>query len=172
MQSFRKWQKFAMLAIVGLWASSVVGCSGRFTGGGYIDSVAGAPAKATFGINFEGIDDGSGQGLCIIYRDPITTETYGVGKGHGDYNDHGAGVKFQFDCDKVGFPLFDNRCFYYGRYNSEAGDGDVYVAVTANGDPFDHSDDALYVDLHGGPYDGYSNSGTIKGGNFTWHPPK
>lgn len=74
MQSSRVWQKFAMLAIVGLWASSMVDRSradpGQITGGDSIDTGARAPANATFGINFEGADDSTGRNLYLVHRDP------------------------------------------------------------------------------------------------------
>ena len=46
-----------MVAVVALSALAVVGCAGKYTGGGYIESViTGANSKATFGFNIDGTD--------------------------------------------------------------------------------------------------------------------
>jgi hypothetical protein len=166
MQS-RKWMRFAMLAIVGLWASSQVGCAGKYTGGGFIGSAAGAPQKATFGFNINGIDQ-NGDG----YPDVAT--------GQFQYDDHGAGVSFHADqIEPTGAYLVDGSLgevtiLYYGTYSSKAGDGEVLIAVGANGDGTDglhNPDDWLFVGVVSGPYASYSNAGVVQGGNIQFHPP-
>jgi hypothetical protein len=170
MQS-RKRTKFAMLAIVGLWVSSLVGCAGRYTGGGFIDSAAGAPQKATFGFDIVGID---------LNGDQIPD----VASGQFQYDDHGAGVKFHLD-DLVPtgitivYPSAGRAMTIYdGSYTSKDGDGDAWVAVSANNDFFQNPftgqifhnpDDHLFVVVNSGPYAGYSNDGTLQGGNIQWH---
>ncbi len=55
------------------------GCPGKYTGGGWIDSVAGPPDKATVGFNMHALDtDGDG------FADDA--------KGQWQYHDHGADV--------------------------------------------------------------------------------
>jgi hypothetical protein len=108
--------KYAMLATVGLIGANQVGYAqveaGKYTGGGFIQSAAGAPQKATFGFNLEGVD-GDGDGFVdrvdkfVEVPNPFgpfpPTLTYivwwQVGQGQFQYNDHGAGVKFHLDHD-------------------------------------------------------------------------
>jgi hypothetical protein len=166
MQS-RKWTKFAMLAILGLWASSQVGCAGKYTGGGFIDSVEGAPQKATFGFNINGIDQ-NGDG----YPDVAT--------GQFQYDDHGAGVSFHVDqIEPTGLYVGisnpgDFMIVYNGSYSSKDGDGDVWIAVGAKGDGTDglhNSYDYVFVLVFTGPYASYENAGVVQGGNIQFHPP-
>src|SRR5215471_13131245 len=98
-----KWRQCAMLAVVGLAAALLTGCApGKYTGGGFIQSAAGGNQKATFGFELEGIDaTGAGQ-VTLEFGEvgPTTFDVWALAKGHFTYNDHGAGVQFQFDCDE------------------------------------------------------------------------
>jgi hypothetical protein len=185
-----KWTKLAILAIVGLAATLLTGCApGKYTGGGFIDSATGGKAKATFGFSLEGIDkDGDGQvDTAVVYPpDDEVPIIFAIAKGQFDYNDLGAGVQFHLAIvpDPTltradGGPL--NGCwvigagtgaYVFGPYTSSAGNGRASVSLTAKGDQYGSADDTIEVDLSGGPYDGYHNSGTIKGGNIQWHPAK
>jgi hypothetical protein len=59
---------------------------------------------------------------------------------------------------------------FKGPYKSPAGNGEVWVTITCIGDQYLSTSNTLTVQLFGGPYDGYSNSGTIQGGNIQFHP--
>ena len=181
-----------MLAVVGLAAALLTGCApGKYTGGGFIQSAAGGNQKATFGFELEGIDaTGAGQ-VTLEFGEVASGEfdVWALAKGQFTYNDHGAGVQFQFDCDEEtsipadgSFPSgvwvvtpdpFNPQAtgaVFYGPYTSLRGNGSVHVSVTANGDQYANTTNSIKVELSGGPYDGYSNSGTIQGGNIQWHP--
>jgi len=190
-QTQRNWRHCANLAVVGLAAALLVGCApGKYTGGGFIESAAGGNQKATFGFELEGIDaTGSGQ---VTLEDaevaPFVFEVWGLAKGQCTYNDHGAGVQFHFDCVPTTTLPADGSppsgCFFVlnddftaataaifnGPYKSPAGNGEVYVTITCIGDQYLSTSNTLSIQLTGGPYDGYSNSGTIQGGNIQFHP--
>ena len=117
---------------------------------------------------------------------------WALAKGQFDYNDHGAGVQFHLDivpmtslpadgsppsgCWVVqadgGNPFAVTGASFYGPYSSLAGNGQVFVNVTAKGDQYGSPDDTIEISVRGGPYDLYHNSGTIQGGNIQWHPAK
>lgn len=59
---------------------------------------------------------------------------------------------------------------FNGPYTSPAGNGTVNVSISCVGDQYGSTNDTLTVQLTGGPYDGYYNSGTIEGGNIQFHP--
>jgi hypothetical protein len=195
-----KWRQCAMLAVVGLAATLLTGCdAGKYTGGGFIQSAAGGNQKATFGFELEGINaTGNTNGQVTEVAHPVydpadpTNILYIVvwflAKGQCTYNDHAAGVQFHFDCVETtnlppdgSFPsgvfVVPNADFtagtaavFNGPYSSPAGNGTVNVTVTCIGDQYANTNNTLTVQLSGGPYDGYFNSGTIQGGNIQWHP--
>ena len=83
-RSNAKWRSFARLGFLGLAVLSLTGCIGRYTGGGSIDSLAGAPQKATFGFVIDAVNpDANGYATAV--------------KGQFQYDDHGAGVSFHVD---------------------------------------------------------------------------
>ena len=123
-----------MLAIVGLAATLLTGCVGKYTGGGFIDSIAGGNQKATFGFNFDLIDeDGDGSW------------DFGPGKVQFQFNDRSAGVTFH-TTSEFGVVLVDDSFTevlalgFEGQYTSQAGDGSVLVFVTASATAFDRPD--------------------------------
>src|SRR5215471_10897502 len=77
-----KWKQCAMLAIAGFAMLILSGCIGRYTGGGSIDSTAGAAQKATFGFVIDGMGPPDLNGFASKV------------KGQFQYDDHGAGVSF------------------------------------------------------------------------------
>ena len=198
-QTQRNWRHCALLAVAGLAAALLTGCSaGKYTGGGFIPSVAGGNQKATFGFQLEGIDTtGDGQvteesailGTNIFDGfTNIEVETWFLAKGQCTYNDHAAGVQFHFDCVEMTSPPADGSfpsgvfvvpnadltaataAVFNGPYTSPAGNGTVNVTITCIGDQYANTNDTLTVQLSGGPYDGYYNSGAIEGGNIQFHP--
>ena len=194
----------AVLAIVGLIGASQVGYAqnvpaGQYTGGGFIQSAApGAPQKATFGFNLEGVD-GDGDGFVdrvdkVVFNPRPSLVWWYVGRGQFQYNDHGAGVKFHLDHDaayelnpdnsipdrvtfrtSVIFPPFPPKIIvmgieWVGTYSSKDGSGKVFVSVNAEEDAFGSLVDTVRIWVQSGPYSGYSNSGVLQGGNINWHP--
>ncbi|MCJ7753926.1 MAG: hypothetical protein MUP13_05145 [Thermoanaerobaculales bacterium] len=158
------------LATAGLLVSTLTGCAGKYTGGGYIDSVTGAPRTATFGFNINGTDvDGDGSP--------------DVAKGQFQYNDHAAGVSFHVDIDTREDGVYCNPdCFapdpvisipYSGTYKSKAGGGRLKLGVTSANDGLGNRVDTLWIyEVSTGPYAGYSNYGVVQRGNIQFHPQK
>jgi hypothetical protein len=167
-----KWTQFAMLAVVGLAAASLTGCVGRYTGGGSIDSVAGAPEKATFGFVIDAVNpDEAGYPTAI--------------KGQFQFNDHGAGVSFHVNQFEQAQPpyahilggLSDPQAVifaYTGTYTCNKGTGSLDLGVSSDTQVFSgtHNSDAVYVMVWSGPYAGYSNEGLVQNGNIQFKPAK
>ena len=144
------------------------GCE-RATGGGFIRSDTGE-GKATFGFNARcettTLEDG---------REAAVTD------GQLQYHDHAANVKFHAELEAFAIisPSPPDRCEafdpgattdqFFGGYRAEGGpeeaEGLVILTVRDNGEPGINGDE-VRVDLIGGRYSGYSNSGTIEGGNI------
>jgi len=171
MQLSWKSRRPLMMTIVGLSAVALVGCAGKYTGGGYIDSViVGANSKATFGFNIDGTDvDGDGNP--------------DLAKGQFQYDDHAAGVSFHVVVDERPLGLICNPdCVtpgasimvpYAGSYSSKDGSGNVTLAVTSINDGFGNQVDSLWIyGVSSGPYAGYSNYGVVQGGKIKFHPQK
>jgi len=169
--SVKKSRGVLSLSIVGLAALPLGGCAGKYTGGGYIDSVSGgAKDKATFGFNIDSTD---------VDGDDVAD----VVKGQFQYNDRAAGVSFHVVVDKLEpFIACDPSCLddgssktipYSGHYKSEYGDGNVTLGVTSIKDVYGSQVNSLYIfGVSSGPYRGYSNSRVVRGGNIQFHPPK
>lgn len=105
-----KWGTCATLTVVGIAVVGLAGCvAGKYTGGGFIDSVVGHGQKATFAFNLEALDrdrDGQADQVVEPVLDPETGEfLYGVvwftAKGQFNYKDHGAGVSFHADINET-----------------------------------------------------------------------
>lgn len=162
--------KCAMLAIVGLIATGLIGCVGTFNGGGYIDSVAGAPAKATFGGTVHTVADPGAAGFAVAM-------------GQFQWNDQGTNVRFHVD--NIEGPLYGivwpvinplaNMAAFKGTYFSAAGEGEAIFAIGVE-DPgwaqiFGNAlNDAVFIDVITGPYAGYHNVGLVEGGNVSFEP--
>jgi len=158
-----------MLAIAVFAVLSLSGCIGRYTGGGSINSTAGAGKKATFGF----VIDGTG---------PPDLNGYATkAKGQFQYDDHGAGVSFHVDKitptdyfyvtgggNAVGIQ-------YNGTYSSIDGPGTLTFGVSShdNTDGLGNMDqDSLLVVVLSGPYAGYANGGLVQHGTIQFHPAK
>jgi hypothetical protein len=182
------WTKLALAVVFGLGALGQVGCAGKFTGGGWMDSLAGAPAKATMGFNFEASEDDEGN------------FTY---SGQFEYHDNGSfpgfrkGVGFHGVVDEVDifediavselfvFGLFfdfgeeglaGDWVYVTGTYTPQPanlGAGGRFEAIIADSGTPRVADPSDFVVIHiiGGVFDGYANGGFLKGGNITFHPP-
>jgi len=173
-----RWTQLARLALVGLAASSLTGCVGRFTGGGSIDSVAGAPQKATFGFVINATDpDENGNPTNIT--------------GQFQFNDHGAGVSFHVAQLRpttppgVGGILFDDQdnpvalaTVFEGTYSCNAGTGEVWIGAGSEDQVYSNpfvtatNKDAIDVEVLTGPYAGYSNAGLVQHGEVSFFPAK
>lgn len=174
--------------------------AGKYTGGGFIQSSAGTPRKATFGFNLQAVD-GDGDGWIdraqIIQGGFLTW--WEVGQGQFQYADHAAGVKFHLDHDASyelnpdgSIPdrvdvriavLFNPFRFvalgfdWIGTYHCKEGTGKVKITVNSEEDAFGSLVDTISVRVQSGPYGpggqflfGYRNSGVLQGGNIEWHP--
>ena len=164
-----KGRQCAMLAIAGFALLSLCGCVGRYTGGGSIDSTAGAAQKATFGF----VIDGMGPPDLNGYATKV--------KGQFQYDDHGAGVSFHVDkmTPTDYFYLLGGGnavgIQYNGTYSSIDGPGSLTFGVSShdNTDGLgDMDQDSLLVIVLSGPYAGYSNAGLVKHGTIQFHPAK
>ena len=162
--------KSMMLAVsMLLVASMCVSCEGRYTGGGFIDSAAGAPYKATFGFVIDASEpDASGTPTQVM--------------GQFQYRDHGTGLMFHVNqLQPAGYAyilggIFDPTAVmfaYSGTYTCSAGTGTLDVAVASHTQIFfgEQNQDALFVDITTGPLAGYSNSGLLRGGTIQFHAP-
>lgn len=160
------------LAGLGLAALVLAGCSTFFTGGGWIRGVEGG--KATFGFSVK--CNGPDPEICAPARV------------NGTYGDQSVGVKLKFDggiiagpefcainpqaCDNL--PVDLNQCmggevFYTSQDKKQPGSGSLLLIACDLGEPGRLSGDFLAIDVESGPYDGYSNEGTIQGGNLQAH---
>jgi hypothetical protein len=147
-----------------LLIAALVGCSGKYSGGGAMPSASGIEGeKATFGFTIHAENDG-------IDCNNITRVT-----GQFQYVDHGTGVNVAFhakvrefaggfaDADFNTAPLF--LCDYYVKGKVA---GQVLVGALDYGS--DQKIDHLVVVVLNGPYAGYSNGATFEKGNITYKP--
>lgn len=170
----RTWLKSAMRAVTCLVAFSLsVGCIGKYTGGGAIESAAGAPHRATFGCVVEGsVPDENGNASVVT--------------GQFEYHDHGTGVRFHVTqlaparAEPGGFLYF--RVFpdafnpvaampaYSGTYTCNEGTGLVHFGFGSRDqvEPIFglRNQDALFVTVLTGPYAGYDNAGLVNAGRI------
>jgi hypothetical protein len=148
--------------LVALTIVVLAGC--KASGGGYITSATGE-GKATFAFN----------GKCTDTTDEFGNPIADV-EGQLQYNDHPADVKIHADLgnqDFVGFcEDFDPFAAFVGEYRVSGGpkeaEGLVLLEVLDAGEPGINGDQVAIL-LDGGRYSGYSNSGTIQGGNVQVH---
>jgi hypothetical protein len=143
------------LVLVIVVALLLAGCN-TARGGGWIDSALTEGGKATFGFKFvckEG--EASGQ---LQYND------------HGDWN--GVHVRFHAVVDPttsicggaIGTGIFTGT---YTPQPKKAGPGGVFtVGVVDGGEPGPSSDDLFAIQLTDGVFNGYTNSGSLGGGNI------
>ena len=139
--------------ILGALAISALVFSGCLAnGGGWINSAVGAK-KATFGFTWQGDPYGG-------------TATLAKGSWSDGY------VKFRIANGGITFGDPSSGCVYgSGQYVSTntrqySGSGNIYITICDNGEPGPTAGDYVSVCLDGGPYDGYYNSDTLRGGNL------
>ena len=156
------WLKVAKMALVGLAAVGMASCLGTYTGGGFIDSAAGAPHKATFGLTIEATDP-------LGFGEPSAVE------GQFEYSDRAAGVRFHVaEMEPAYYAELINSFpeaylqIYTGVYTSADGTGLVDFGVGS--DQQDGNSDSVSVRVLSGPYEGYFNKGLVKGGNIRFKP--
>jgi hypothetical protein len=133
-----------VLPAVGLAAIAVAGC--KATGGGFINSATGAKA-AYFGFTW----NSTNQGAVIS----------------GSWHD--GWVRFKLDggivYESLG-PCASSPGEYVSTSKSNPGTGTIEGMICDYGEPGPTNGDSISVQLNGGPYDGYSDSGTLQGGNL------
>jgi hypothetical protein len=168
-------RKFSYTGVlVALTIVVLAGC--KASGGGYITSATGE-GKATFAFS----------GKCTN----TTLENGDVAaitKGQLQYNDPAADVKFHAEledffvsgsstpCEDADSFQDENVDQFSGTYRVSGGpkeaEGFVDLAVRDAGEPGINGDEVfifLSAFQPGGTYDGYSNSGTVQGGNVQVH---
>lgn len=182
----RRWRMAALAAGLALCQ---VGCVGKFTGGGWLDSRAGNSAKATFGMNMQAIDE-DGNGSVDSYR------------GQFEYQDKGAlplfptGVRFHGEVTTAdiiedvalislsfgglsfdfGEGLRGDAVYFTGTYqpqpSSLGAGGQISGVIVDSGIPGETDPaDFMAIALDGGVYGGYANGGFLQGGEIQFHPP-
>ena len=166
----RKFVKFAMLTVSLLFVAMCAGCGGRYTGGGYIDSAAGAPQKAILGF-------------VVDAGDPDPTGFPTTVRGQFQYNDLAAGVRLHVDqmaaapfASAIG-TIFNLQAVvfnYFGTYTSPEGTGDLVLGFGSHVQvsPFGPQQnlDAVMVRVLTGPHAGYLNAGLLRGGTIQFDP--
>jgi hypothetical protein len=154
---------FVLLAIPTIITMLVVGCAGKYTGGGHIESATDPDAKANFGFNMHAIDEDGDE----------WADTY---KGQLQYNDHGAGVQFHGEVTYVGILDEESYGYFEGTYTPQPknqGPGGIFNAwVYDGGEPGVSEGDVFEIFLWGGVHHRYYNWGPIDGGNIQYHPPE
>jgi hypothetical protein len=158
------------LRLVAFFGAIMLVASGchRMTGGGWIESAV-PGKKAHFGF----------QVRCIETENEDGTTTAAFHVGQLQYVDAAAGVRLHGDaevnavvtgpdvtCEDPGVP-FDGSFEILGTYRPQprGATGDFLVVITDAGEP-GRNDDTFSIELTGGTYDGYTNSGTLGGGNI------
>jgi hypothetical protein len=149
----------------------LAGCE-QATGGGYIPTAEeGVEGKATFAFN------GKCTNTTLENGDVI-----GEVKGQLQYNDRPADVKFHATLQGTVFtgtatPCEDQEANesteeFAGEYRVSGGpkesEGIVDLIVADNGEPGINGD-VVSIELIGGRYSGYTNLGTVQGGNVQTH---
>jgi hypothetical protein len=135
---------FRFLPAVGLAAIAVAGC--KATGGGFINSATGANA-AYFGFTWNSTNSGN-----------VVSGSW-----------HDGWVKFKLDGGLVfesPGPCANSPGQYVSTSKSNPGTGTIDARICDYGEPGPTSGDTISVQLNGGPYDGYTDGGTLRGGNL------
>ena len=138
------------LGVIAVSALLFAGC--KATGGGYIQSAFDPDKKANFGFVWQTTED---------------PEKFLV-KGH--WSD--GPVKFKLDGGFIlTFTDGDDGCgFGEAQYTSisktQPGSGTLQVILCDEGEPGPTNGDALFIQVHSGPYSGYTNFGELQGGNL------
>ena len=164
------------LQLVGLASLTLVltSCE-QVSGGGWIVSAADPTKKATFGMALSCTDSSSGAVLNgnFEYHDMSFTATTPDGK-QQKLGIHGVPVF-------AGSPIPGSTCSgldsifpfagtYLGTYTTQpaVGPGGAFVVIVVdNGAKGPSKDDQIFVTLSGGLFSGYTNVGTLGGGNLT-----
>jgi hypothetical protein len=135
---------FTVLPAIGLAAIAVAGC--KATGGGFISSATEAKA-AYFGFTWNETDHGA-----------VVSGSW-----------HDGWVKFKLDGGIVygSFgPCASSPGEYVSTSKANPGTGSIYATICDYGEPGPTNGDSITIQLTGGPYDGYSDGGTLQGGNL------
>jgi hypothetical protein len=182
--------KKLLMAVLGLTTLTLVGCiEGKYTGGGWTESITDPDAKATFAGNFEAIDaDGDGEVFDFFSGTFDLDDTF---KGQFQYNDHGtADVAFHgtvtngylmtdptfiavFPADRPSDYNVPGAIYFEGTYRpvgkSEPGDeGTFEVMVIDNGEPGPSEGDTIWVACTSGKFAGYTTDLDVFLGGLAW----
>jgi len=153
-----------------------VGCE-SFTGGGWIVSKSGAPAKANFGFNLSCTNDGQGGVVVsgsVEYQDKgwlvtgadLMTRTLSL---HATLDPLTLTTTCE-NLDALEQFLFGQSNVYFLSYvpqpPSVGPGGVVLIQPIDNGKAGPDSTDTLNIAVSTGAYSGYTNTGTLQGGNI------
>jgi hypothetical protein len=167
-------RRASVVAVATALALVAGGCH-KVTGGGWITSSTGT-GKATFGFSASCVVDPSAPDLFTFYR------------GQFQYNDHGAGVRFDAEitpdasvgdgartCEEAADLLVASfgatgTAILSGEYRPrpKGAPGAVSVVLTDAGHP-GIGEDMICVTLSDGAHSGYEHCGAVQGGNINVH---
>ena len=161
-------RRFLALAGVALVGAFVLAGCHVLTGGGWIPSAVGGKAHFAFTAHCENTSEGD----AAFYQ-----------KGQLQYSDRAAGVRLHSeaitwtllagatDCrTRHDEDELEGGFLFAGTYRPQPkGDpGTFLVEITDQGEP-GRGGDTFEIELNGGEYDGYTNSGLLEAGNITIH---
>lgn len=169
------------------------GCSGKFTGGGWIETCA-EPENgfsATFSTDEPGCVELDGGKITFGFQfkceevecDQLLGSNdmpYLEGSGQLQWNDHVQGIKFHGVADEVpgcGVIYGDSgEAWVQGTYTPQPkkiGEGGTFdLKVYDLGEPGPDAGDYIEIELDGGFHGGYEAEGYLGGGNIQVHKPK
>jgi hypothetical protein len=162
---------------IGLLMLFTVGCE-SFSGGGFIFSKIGPSAKANFGFAVTCIDDGMGGSTVngtVEYQDKGFLVTGADGKTgplrlHGTMNEIQVPLITCEEADALEQFFLHEQNVYVGGYVTQpttVGSGGLFsFQPQDNGKPPNNAD-VFSIEIFTGAYAGYSNTGTLQGGNIT-----
>ena len=155
------------VGLLGGLALFVSGCvdfgPGKYTGGGVMDSAVEDGAKASLGFNMQALDKDEDGMVDTV-------------KGQLQYKDRGSDVSLHgvVDGATVIFPWFGDKesiGAFTGTYRPQpkGESGEFTVYVFDEGEPGPSEEDSFTIEVSGGEYDGYTNSGLLNKGNIKFH---
>lgn len=171
----KTWSTLACLLFSAVACGALLGCNP--TGGGWIWSLGGAPAKAQFGYAFH-VNRQNPNGEAAQVRGRLHYRDRGWTMGGDTVSLRGQldeftiyGLTFDADGGISGTPDFGMTTgVYEGDYEPQPArigpGGRFSVMVIDQGEPGPSAGDSFSITLMGGVFDGYSHSGTLQGGNL------
>jgi hypothetical protein len=138
----------------------LAGCD-KATGGGWIPGTMDAQANFGFTVKCRTTQASDGSPIANLYDGQIEWND-GAIRFHGDVQP----VQMTGSCEDVHQPAV--TVFFQGTYRPKPNGlpGSFVAMVTDGGEPGTINGDAIAIQLNGGQFNGYSNGGSIQGGNI------